>query len=188
MPTDRPDPSRTRRFEQTALPHLDAAHALARWLTGSNADAQDVVQDAYLRAFKYFDGFAGGDARAWLLAIVRNACWTWLGRNRPHQVVTLEDDEAQAADAEAALAAQDDPETALIARGNEALLGQLLAELSPPLREVIVLRELEELSYQEIATVAEIPVGTVMSRLARARRRLQQAWLQQQRKESARGL
>jgi RNA polymerase sigma-70 factor (ECF subfamily) len=182
------DPIHTRRFEQVALPHLDAAYTLARWLTGSDADAQDVVQDAYLRAFKYFDGFAGGDARAWMLAIVRNTCWTWLGRNRPREVVTLEDDEAQAAEMEAAVAAQDDPESALIARGDEALLARLLAELPAPFREVIVLREIEELSYQEIAAVAAIPVGTVMSRLARARRKLQRTWLQRQKKESAGGL
>jgi RNA polymerase sigma-70 factor (ECF subfamily) len=182
------DPTRTRRFEQAALPHLDAAYTLARWLTGRDADAQDVVQDAYLRAFKYFDGFAGGDARAWVLAIVRNTCWTWLGRNRPRDVVTLEEDEAQAAEVEAAMAAQDDPETALIARGDEALLQHLLAELPAPFREIIVLREIEELSYQEIAAVAAIPVGTVMSRLARARRRLQRAWAQRQKKESAGGL
>jgi len=166
------DPARTRRFEQVALPHLDAAYTLARWLTGRDADAQDVVQDAYLRAFKYFDGFAGGDARAWMLAIVRNTCWSWLGRNRPRDAVTLEDEEAQAAELEAAVAARDDPETALIARGDEALLKQLLAELPVPFREVMVLREIEELSYQEIATVVAIPIGTVMSRLARARRRL----------------
>jgi RNA polymerase sigma-70 factor (ECF subfamily) len=183
-----PDPSRTRRFEQVALPHLDAAYTLARWLTGSDADAQDVVQDAFLRAFKYFDGFAGGDARAWMLAIVRNTCWSWLGRNRPRDTVTLEDEEAQAAEREAAEAAQDDPETTLIARGDEALLGRLLAELPAPFREVMVLREVEELSYQEIATVAGIPVGTVMSRLARARRKLQANWLQRQKKESAGGL
>ncbi len=182
------DPTRTRRFEQMALPHLDAAYTLARWLTGSDADAQDIVQDAYLRAFKYFDGFAGGDARAWMLAIVRNTCWSWLGRNRPREVVTLEDDAAQAAEIEAALAAQDDPESALIARADETMLRHLLAELPAPFREVIVLREIEELSYQEIATIAAIPVGTVMSRLARARRKLQRAWLQRQRKESAGGL
>jgi RNA polymerase sigma-70 factor (ECF subfamily) len=183
-----PDPTRTRRFEQVALPHLDAAYTLARWLTGSDADAQDVVQDAYLRAFKYFDGFAGGDARAWMLAIVRNTCWSWLGRNRPRDTVTLEDEEAQAAEREAAEAAQDDPESTLIARGDETLLARLLAELPAPFREVMVLREVEELSYQEIATVAGIPVGTVMSRLARARRKLQRIWLQRQKKDCAGGL
>ena len=182
------DPTRTRRFEQVALPHLDSAYTLARWLTGSDADAQDVVQDAYLRAFKYFDGFAGGDARAWMLAIVRNTCWSWLGRNRPRDAVPLDDEEAQAAELEAAIAAQDDPESAMIARGDEALLKHLLAELPAPFREVMVLREIEELSYQEIATIAAIPIGTVMSRLARARRKLQRAWRQREKKESAGGL
>jgi ribosomal protein L7/L12 len=89
------DPTRTRRFEQVALPHLDSAYTLARWLTGSDADAQDVVQDAYLRAFKYFDGFAGGDARAWMLAIVRNTCWSWLKENRPAEVIALDDADTQ---------------------------------------------------------------------------------------------
>jgi RNA polymerase sigma-70 factor (ECF subfamily) len=184
------EPGRTRRFEQAALPHLDAAYSLARWLTGSDADAQDVVQDAYLRAFRHFDGFAGGDARPWLLAIVRNTCWTWLGRNRPRALVALEEDDGKALAIEptASVGMPDDPEAALIASGDERLLAHLLAELPEPFREVMVLRELEDLSYQEIAAVAGIPIGTVMSRLARARRRLQQAWRQRQQKEAAGGL
>lgn len=181
------DPARTRRFEQTALPHLDAAYNLARWLVGSDADARDVVQDAYLRAFRYFDGYAGGDPRSWLLAIVRNASFSWLGRNRPGDIVALDDD-ARSAEVEAALAIAENPESAVISRSQSALLDRLIAALPAPFREVIVLREIEELSYREIAAIADIPVGTVMSRLARARRQLQRAWQRNERKDSASGL
>jgi RNA polymerase sigma-70 factor (ECF subfamily) len=162
------DKDRLARFEQTVLPHLDAAYNLARWLTRNEHDAEDVVQEAYLRAFRFFDGFHGVDGRPWLLAIVRNTCHTWLAQNRP--VATTPLDEEQ----HAVASAVPDPEAGLIQREDQQLLRQALEELPAEFREVIVLRELEGLSYKEIAGIAGIPLGTVMSRLARARERLQQ--------------
>ena len=154
------------RFEQAVLPHLDAAYNLARWLTRNDADAQDVVQEAALRAFKFFGGFRGGDARAWLLTIVRNACYTWLQKNRAHELATAFDEEAHGVTG-------DNPETLLLEKVDSQSLKQALEELPAEFREVVILRELEGLSYKEIAGVACVPVGTVMSRLARARKRLQ---------------
>jgi len=184
IPVDRQ--SKAQRFEHTIMPHLDAAYNLARWLTRSESDAEDVVQEACLRAFKYFDGFAGENPAAWLLAIVRNSCFTWLRRNRPaHEIADSEAIEEQDASGGAepvlsggsrALAA--DPETTLIARRDEVRVNALVAALPAEYREVIVLREIEEHSYQEIAEIVGIPIGTVMSRLSRARRRLQEAWHQ----------
>jgi RNA polymerase sigma-70 factor (ECF subfamily) len=152
------------------LPHLDAAYNLARWLTRNDHDAEDVVQEACLRAHKFFGGFRGSDGRAWMLRVVRNTCYTWLERNHPRAATIAFDDEKHSAA---------DPSTnplGLALRGeNVQLLHQALEQLSPEYREVIVLRELEGLSYKDIASIAEIPVGTVMSRLARARERLQEA-------------
>jgi RNA polymerase sigma-70 factor (ECF subfamily) len=155
-------------FERLVLPHLDDAYTLACYLLRDEHDAQDVVQDAVLRALRFFDGFRDGDARAWLLAIVRNCCHTWHRRYRADRVtVSYGDAETSphlhspaAADA---LAIQSS-ERAAIARG--------IASLPIEFREVIVLRELHELSYKEISTVTGVPIGTVMSRLARARKRL----------------
>ncbi len=182
------DNDRTRRFEQMALPHLDAAYNLARWLARNDADARDVVQEAYLRAFRFFDGYQGGDARSWLLAIVRNCAFSWLARNRPAATVTLDDDTLQAAEAEGVLAAEDDPESVAIGNADRAMLAGLVESLPPVYREVIVLREIDDLSYREIAAIVGVPVGTVMSRLARARRQLQRAWRQLDLKEIAGGL
>ena len=154
-------------FEQTMLPHLGAAYNLARWLTRDDHDAQDIVQEAYLRALKFFGGFHGTDGRAWLLAIVRNTCYTWLERNRAHKGDTAFDEEPHGA-APAAL----QPDAPLLRSEDAQLLRQALEELPTEFREVIVLRELEDLSYRQIAEVAGIPIGTVMSRLARARERL----------------
>lgn len=151
------------------LPLLPSAHNLARWLTRNEHDAEDVVQEAFLRAYRFFPSFRGGDPRAWLLTIVRNACWTWLRVNRTREVATALEDADEPADIAASV------EEDLVRSADGARLRRALDELPGEFREVIVLRELEELSYREIAEVAGIPVGTVMSRLARARRRLQSA-------------
>ncbi|HTS92588.1 MAG TPA: sigma-70 family RNA polymerase sigma factor [Stellaceae bacterium] len=180
---------KARRFELTIMPHLDAAYNLARWLTRSESDAEDVVQEACLRAFKYFDGFAGESPAAWLLAIVRNSTFTWLRRNRPASEIVDSDaiEEQDAAGAgEPLLSAgsrqlASDPESSLIARRDEERVQALVSALPAEYREVIVLREIEELSYQEIAGIVGVPIGTVMSRLSRARKRLQDAWREKMR-------
>lgn len=161
-------PGKTTRldFEEAVIPHLDAAYNLARWLTRNDADAEDVVQEAYLRAFKSFDGFRGENGRAWMLKIVRNTGYTWLQRNRGQQPTTEFDEAVHGG-------VDDDPETTLIATADKELLKRTLEELPAEFRETIVLRELEGMSYKEIAKIADVPVGTVMSRLARARKRLQ---------------
>ena len=151
------------------LNHLDAAYNLARWLTRNEHDAEDVVQDAYLRAIRHFGGFQGGDGRAWLLTIVRNRCYDSM-RHKNVREQTLPFDE-ELHDTRPAAA---DPEVSLLQNERTELLRQALAELPPDLREVLVLRELEELSYREIANIAGVPIGTVMSRLSRGRKRLQQ--------------
>jgi RNA polymerase sigma-70 factor (ECF subfamily) len=163
------DDDRLARFEEAILPHLGAAYNLARWLTRDAHDADDVVQEAYLRALQFFAGFHGTDGRAWLLAIVRNTCYTWLERKRGARVATPFDEDVHG-EAPAAFR----PEAPLLRREDAQLLRQGLEELPAEFREVIVLRELEDLSYRQIADVAGIPIGTVMSRLARARERLQQ--------------
>jgi RNA polymerase sigma-70 factor, ECF subfamily len=162
-------------FERAVLPHLNAAYNLARWLTRNEADAEDVVQEACLRAFKYFGGFAGDSGKSWLLSIVRHTCFTWLARNRPAELAPLDDaalDELAAVEADPGAT----PESSLQAADERTLLAELLAKLPAEFREVVVLRELEELSYREIAEVTALPVGTVMSRLARARARLRAEW------------
>jgi RNA polymerase sigma-70 factor (ECF subfamily) len=161
------DAAKRARFEQVVLPHLDAAYNLARWLTRKEQDAEDVVQEACLRAFQFLDGFRGTDARAWLLTIVRNTCYTWLERNRAREPAVTFDETKHSGSVAAS------PESAMVHDEDKELLRRALEELPVDYREVIVLRELEGLSYREIATVANIAVGTVMSRLARARGRLQ---------------
>jgi RNA polymerase sigma-70 factor (ECF subfamily) len=178
------DPTRLARFNEIAVPHLDAAYSLARWLTRNEHDAEDVVQEAYLRAFRFFDGYRGGDARAWVLKIVRHTCFTWLARNRPVELVAASEEEideeraSPGADGTAPLSAETgkDPETLLLERLDSQMLDQLISKLPPLYREVLVLREIEDLSYREIAEILTLPIGTVMSRLARARQRLQRAW------------
>ncbi|MGH7783305.1 MAG: sigma-70 family RNA polymerase sigma factor [Candidatus Binatia bacterium] len=155
------------RFEQAILPHLDAAYNLARWLTRNEHDAQDMVQEAYLRAFKFFDGFHGVDGRAWLLTTVRNTCYTWLNQNRRSQATTSFDEEIHSIDEDAM-----NPSALALKSGEVELLRESLEELPEEFREVIVLRDLEEMSYKQIAEVINVPLGTVMSRLARARGRL----------------
>ncbi len=161
------------RFEAVALPHLDAAYALARWLTRNDADASDVVQEACLRAFRYFDRYRDGDAKSWLLQIVRRTCYSWLERNRPTDVVSLE---AETGFGEVVATASGDAEALLENRSDLRRLDQLIEALPEPLRETIVLRELHELGYREIAEVTGVPIGTVMSRLHRARSLLLRAW------------
>ena len=164
--------TRLARFEKSVLPHLDAAYNLARWLTRNDHDAQDVVQDAFLRAFRFFEGMHGSDARPWLLAIVRNAGYSWLEKNRPGEVVALDDAALLSADVETAghvSPEETNPEVILLQSANRKLVNQALEELPVGYREVLVMRELEDLSYKEIAAVAGIPIGTVMSRLARGR-------------------
>jgi RNA polymerase sigma-70 factor (ECF subfamily) len=158
---------RLARFEQAVLPHLGSAYNLARWLTRDAHDADDVVQEAYLRAYQFFDGFHGADGRAWLLKIVRNTCYTWLERSRPREPMATFDETRHSAPTAG-------PDAALLAGEDRELLRRALAELSDEYREAIVLRELEGLSYKEIAAVTGAPIGTVMSRLARARERLQE--------------
>ena len=165
-----PQPEKLARFERLVLPHLDAAHNLARWLTGDGHDAEDVVQEAFLRAYRSFDSFRGEDGRAWLLAVVRNTGYTWLKRNRGHEPAASFDEEIHVTDSEAW-----NPERLALQSAAREELRAALDKLPVEFREVIVLRELEGLSYKEIAAVADIPLGTVMSRLTRARTRLQQA-------------
>ncbi|MDX6530375.1 MAG: hypothetical protein QOH41_2665 [Blastocatellia bacterium] len=156
-------------FETAVLPHLDAAYNLARWLTRNDADAEDVVQEAYLRAFKFFAGFHGEDGRAWLLGIVRNTTYTWMQRNRSPELNVPLDDEVYEVKSDDL-----NPEALLLQEADARILRQALEELPLEFREVLVLRELEEMSYKQIAVMADLPIGTVMSRLARARKRLQQ--------------
>ena len=167
---------RRSRFESAVLPHLDAAYALARWLTRNDADAADVVQEAVLRAFRYFDSYREGDAKSWLLRIVRRTCYSWLERNRPADVVPLEAEPAHNEGGADAPHRTTNTEALLQSRSDLRRLDVLVEALPAPLREVIVLRELHELGYREIAEVTGVPIGTVMSRLHRARSALRQAW------------
>src|SRR5213082_1116434 len=165
------------RFASVVLPHLADAYALARWLTGNRTDADDVVQEACLRAFRGIDGFTGANARAWVLTIVRHTAYTWLGKNRSAALVVTDDLEAVeraefSSTGGAAAAAEQTPEAALIAKADAARLEAAIQKLPPPFRETLVLRDLQGLDYKEIAKVTGVPIGTVMSRLARARRRL----------------
>lgn len=170
--------------EQAILPHLDAAYNLARWLTATDQDAEDVLQEACLRAIRFFPGFQGGSARAWLLTIVRRTCYTWLAKNRGHNAMTTSfDEELHSGECHAM-----DPHTLLLRQADRQLVLQALEELPVEFREVIVLRELEGLSYKEVATVAEIPMGTVMSRLARGRQQLEQRLVARQNEEPKGGL
>jgi RNA polymerase sigma-70 factor (ECF subfamily) len=156
-------------FEETMLPHLDAAHNLARWLLRNEQDAEDVVQEAYLRAFRSFGGFHGSNGRAWLLTIVRNTSYTLLKKNRAVDLTTTFDEEIHAAGHESV-----SPATVLEHAEDAELIRKAMDELPAEFREILTLRHQEELSYQEIGEILKIPTGTVMSRLARARAKLRE--------------
>jgi RNA polymerase sigma factor (sigma-70 family) len=162
------------RFDAVMLPHLDAAYNLARWLSGSPTDADDVVQEAFLRAFRFFDGYEGDNPRAWLLAIVRNTWFTEWRRQHNRADSTPYDDSLNVDDQLPGWADEsgDDPEKLAVRQDETELVHRALATLPVEYREVIVLRELEDMSYKDVAAVAGIPMGTVMSRLSRARRLL----------------
>ena len=165
--------SREERFRAMVLSHLDSAFNLARWLTRSSQDAEDIVQEAYLRAFKFFDGFHGEDGRAWLLGIVRNTFYTWYQQNKAQAQNTQFEEELNGAHLEdVADTREHDPEALLIQKDNMRELKLALEGLSVEFREVIVMRELEDLSYKQIAGIVGIPIGTVMSRLGRGRKQL----------------
>ena len=164
-----PRPDKFSRFEQAILPHLDAAYNLARWLMRNEDEAADAVQDACLRALRFIGGFRGGDGRVWLLAIVRNTCYSRLKGGKTRDMETEFDDEIHSPDT-----ATTNPEALLERSRDGEALRRALEELPEEFREIIVMRELEGMAYKEIPDVAGVPIGTVMSRLARARKRLQQ--------------
>ena len=170
-------------FEEVVLPHLDAAYNLARWLVRKPQDAEDVVQEAYLRAFKFFGGYQGGDARSWVLKIVRNTSYSFLEKNRPAELAEEFDEEVHQAVEE-----QPAAEAALLQSSDRRILREALDELPANFREVIVLRELEGMSYKEIAEVKGVPMGTVMSSLARARTQLRERLIRLRAKEEQGGL
>ena len=177
--TQRPDASQVRRFEALALPHTDAAYNLALRLTRQAEAAEDVVHDAFLSALTGLDGFRGGEARAWLLRIVRNRAYDWL-RERKRKatsalILVVPDDPDQDREFDFHDPDQESPEDALVRKGEAASLWAMIDTLPPRLREVLVLREMEEMSYREIAEVTDAPIGSVMSRLARARDQLGEA-------------
>jgi RNA polymerase sigma-70 factor (ECF subfamily) len=189
MPVHQDD--RRRRFELLALPHLDAAYNLARWLAGNTADAEDVVQEAYLRAYRYFDAFQGDNIKVWLLTIVRNCFLTWVKENRSGRLsFVAETPVAESAGVEETVWGSDprDPEALLLDRIDSETLGVLMQRLPAEYREILLLREVEDLSYKEIATVTGVAMGTVMSRLSRARDALRKLWMQQAARENADGV
>ena len=172
------NPIKTKRFEEVALPHLDAAYNLARWLTRNDHDAQDIAQESYLRAFKFFDGFHGDDGRAWLFTIVRNTYYTWLQKHRGRSQDESFDEEFHGLDGDGPTLidsmSHNNPEVFLMQQASKQIIDNALERLPVESREIIVLRELEDLSYKEIADIVEVPIGTVMSRLARARKLLRE--------------
>jgi RNA polymerase sigma-70 factor, ECF subfamily len=170
-------------FEQVVLPHLDAAYNLARWLVRNTHDAEDIVQEAYLRAFKFFGGYQGGNARAWVLKIVRNTSYSFLKKNHPADLAEEFDEKIHSAGTE-----QPGAEAALLQSADSRMVREALDELPVNFREALVLRELEGMSYKEIAEVMEVPIGTVMSSLARGRSQLRDRLLRAPDQEVQRGL
>jgi RNA polymerase sigma-70 factor (ECF subfamily) len=183
MPQEPRGSDDARRFDQIALPHLDAAHNLARWLVRNAHDAEDVVQEAYLRAFKYFSGYQGGDARAWILKIVRNTSYSFLEKNRPADLAVEFDESLHTTGI-----AQPAADAALFQSADSRMLRQALEELPVNFREALILRELEGMSYKEIADVMDVPIGTVMSGLARGRAQLRERLVQSRDAKEQRGL
>lgn len=178
----RPDDDRRRRFELLAFPHLDAAYNLARWLAGNPADAEDIVQDAYLRAYRYFDTVRGGKLRVWLLAIVRNVFFTWAKENRSGRIVCVAETpagETAEIDETTLSSPPPDPSRQLLESIESDALARLMEGLPLEYREVLLLREVEALSYKEIASVSGVPIGRVMPRLFSARLALRTLWQQQ---------
>jgi RNA polymerase sigma-70 factor (ECF subfamily) len=169
---------RRRRFELEVLPHLDAAYRFARWLAHSPNDADDLVQEAILRAFRGFDALRGSDVKAWLLTIVRNCHLTAVKQHLRRNLVPLPE-EHDVKDGAAMIAATADPESTAIRRDEAQTLDRLLSAMPQEQREILVLREIEEMGYREIAKVVDVPIGTVMSRLARARAALRVRWLRE---------
>ena len=165
-------------FESLMLPHLDAAHNLARWLVGNDQDAQDIVQEAYLRAFKSFGGFHGANGRPWLLTIVRNTSYTFMQRNRAIEPIAEFDEEKHATESDSS-----NPMISLEQAEDAEMVRRALDQLPAEFREILVLRHLEGLSYKEIAEIAHLAPGTVMSRLARARMKLREVLMARKGKE-----
>ena len=159
------EPVKLRLFEDAMLPHMRAAHNLARWITKSPQDAEDLVQEAYIKAFRYFEGFQGGNSQAWLLAIVRNTCLTWLRGVKP---AVEFDERLHSAESPARNA-----EETLVGEAGLGLLRKCIERLPAEYRETVVMREMQGMSYKEIAEAVSVPAGTIMSRLSRARRRLE---------------
>src|SRR5579862_4076787 len=169
------DSGNTGRFKQLALPYLDELYTLARYLMRNADDADDAVQECYLRAFRHFDTFRGGSVKPWLFAILRNACNAAYAAKA--RLVLTEDDAAETQNAPVWSEYADTPEQTMVRRHDSDAMRRLIGELPAEFREVIVLREINDLSYRDIATVIEAPIGTVMSRLARARTMLREAWV-----------
>jgi len=174
------DPEKRARFRETALPLLDDVYTLARYLLRDASDAEDAVQECYLRAFKHFDSYRGPAMKPWLFAILRNVCRAEYARRATTPTSAIEDVPESAEQAPLWHEAQETPEAQLLRRWDSDTIRRLVAGLAEPFRETFVLREIQNLSYREIAGVAEVPVGTVMSRLARARAMLRSAWLAEQ--------
>lgn len=171
------------RFEQVMLPHLNAAYNLARWLVRNPQDAEDIVQEAYLRAFKFWDGYEGGDARAWLLKIVRNASYSFLEKNHPAALAEEFDEKLHVTNTD-----EPSAEAILMQSAESKMLRDALERLPVNFREAVILRELEGLSYKEIAAVMDVPIGTVMSSLARGRAMLRKLLLTTRERETQSGL
>ncbi len=170
------DPDRARRFRDAALPHLDDVYTLARYLLRDATDAEDAVQECFLRALKHFDSYRGPAMKPWLFAILRNVCRAEYARRASATTDTIDDVPEEAGQTPLWREAQETPETEMLRQRDAGAIRRLVAALAEPFRETFVLREIHNLSYREIAEVAEVPVGTVMSRLARARAMLRSAW------------
>jgi RNA polymerase sigma factor (sigma-70 family) len=166
------DTTEQSRFAEVFMPHLVDAFRLAHWLSGSRADAEDIVQEASMRAFKGISGFAGGNPRAWVLTIVRNTSYSWLAKNRPSAIVLQSDLDEEVRQQLDQADPEPSPEAQLIGKTESEAVRRAMATLPAPFREVLVLREIHDLNYKTIAEIAGLPIGTVMSRLARARRLL----------------